>query len=254
MNETMSNKVLIAAGHEFARHMSSDTPIIDIAKMVTRLASQLDVTTAALRQAKAQFESQSLELKAAFAAEIEWEKAMMQAIGADGIADVVSAIERLKAAQVPDKCPAEIRDLIASHCDALFMDNDAQDIWNACRAAMLSNEPVSEPYKLRENIRREHAAWSQSTFGNVGPVGPLKHLSKEAIEAAEAPDDLSEWADMQFLLWDAQRRAGISDEEITVAVVEKLKVNMARQWPTPKNGEPRFHIKAEKLLHDGIKS
>lgn len=97
MNEIMNNKELVAAGHEFARHMSSDTPIIDIAKMVTRLASQLDVTTAALRQANAQLESQSLELKAAVAAEIDWEKSMMQAVGADGIADVVSAIEKLKA-------------------------------------------------------------------------------------------------------------------------------------------------------------
>lgn len=96
MNETMNNKELVAAGHEFARHMGRDTPIIDIAKMVTRLAAQLDVTTAALRQANARFESQSLELKASVAAEIEWEKAMMQSIGADGIADVVSAIEKLK--------------------------------------------------------------------------------------------------------------------------------------------------------------
>ncbi|WP_414162860.1 hypothetical protein ACMGGS_12080 [Superficieibacter sp. BNK-5] len=92
----MNNKELVAAGHEFARHMSSDTPIIDIAKMVTRLASQLDVTTAALRHAYAQFDSQSLELKAAVAAEIDWEKSMMQAVGADGIADVVSAIENMK--------------------------------------------------------------------------------------------------------------------------------------------------------------
>ncbi|GEM_PF-1465055 len=37
---------------------------------------------------------------------------------------------------VPEKCPAEIRDLIASHSDALFNDDDAQEIWNACRAAM----------------------------------------------------------------------------------------------------------------------
>ncbi|WET99424.1 dATP/dGTP pyrophosphohydrolase domain-containing protein, partial [Klebsiella pneumoniae] len=27
-----------------------------------------------------------------------------------------------------------------------------------------------------------------------------------------------EWADMQFLLWDAQRRAGITDEQITQAM------------------------------------
>lgn len=90
---------------------------------------------------------------------------------------------------------------------------------------------------------REHAEWSQATFGNVGPIGPLKHLSKEALEAAAEPEDLSEWADMQFLLWDAQRRAGISDEQITQAMIEKLAINKARQWPEPKDGEPRLHIK-----------
>ena len=95
----------------------------------------------------------------------------------------------------------------------------------------------------RELVRREHAAWSQATFGDVGPVGPLKHLSKEALEAAAEPGDLSEWADMQFLLWDAQRRAGISDEQITLAMVNKLAINKARDWPEPKDGEPRQHIK-----------
>ena len=43
----------------------------------------------------------------------------------------------------------------------------------------------------RELIRHEHAKWSDSTFGCVGPIGPLKHLSKEALEAAAEPDDLS---------------------------------------------------------------
>ncbi len=95
----------------------------------------------------------------------------------------------------------------------------------------------------REQIRHEHAKWSDSTFGCVGPIGPLKHLSKEALEAAAEPEDLSEWADMQFLLWDAQRRAGISDAEITAAMEDKLKINMERQWPEPKDGEPRLHIK-----------
>lgn len=95
----------------------------------------------------------------------------------------------------------------------------------------------------REQIRHEHAKWSDSTFGCVGPIGPLKHLSKEALEAAAEPDDLSEWADMQFLFWDAQRRAGISDAEITAAMEDKLKINMERQWPEPKDGEPRLHIK-----------
>ncbi len=97
----------------------------------------------------------------------------------------------------------------------------------------------------REQVRQEHAEWSQENFGNVGPIGPLKHLSKEALEAAAEPDDLSEWADMQFLLWDAQRRAGITDEQITQAMIEKLAVNKLREWPAPKDGEPRLHIKEQ---------
>lgn len=113
------------------------------------------------------------------------------------------------------------------------------------RAAMHHSnaEPVSNRDELRVKVRAEHAEWSQATFGDVGPVGPLKHLSKEALEAAAEPGDLSEWADMQFLLWDAQRRAGITDEQITQAMIDKLEVNKARQWPEPKDGEPRLHIK-----------
>ncbi|MGT6732441.1 dATP/dGTP pyrophosphohydrolase domain-containing protein [Escherichia coli] len=115
------------------------------------------------------------------------------------------------------------------------LDEDQSNMLTAFKIALASLE--------RERVRHEHAKWSDSTFGCVGPIGPLKHLSKEALEAAAEPDDLSEWADMQFLLWDAQRRAGISDAEITAAMEDKLKINMKRQWPEPKDGEPRLHIK-----------
>ncbi|EBZ4061889.1 TPA: DUF550 domain-containing protein [Salmonella enterica] len=105
----------------------------------------------------------------------------------------------------------------------------------------------------QEQVRHEHAEWSDATFGNVGPVGPLKHLSKEALEAAADPSDPLEWADMQFLLWDAQRRMGISDEFITRAMIEKLAINKTRQWPEPKDGEPRLHIKEQSapVIPDG---
>ncbi|HAK1939220.1 TPA: DUF550 domain-containing protein [Salmonella enterica] len=119
-----------------------------------------------------------------------------------------------------------------------------RDFWNkkwTIRPYFYTAQPAPE----RERIRREHAEWSDKTFGDVGPVGPLKHLSKEALETAAEPDDLSEWADMQFLLWDAQRRAGISDGEITAAMVKKLAINKTRQWPEPKDGEPRLHIKEQ---------
>ncbi|POT69798.1 DUF550 domain-containing protein [Klebsiella michiganensis] len=111
----------------------------------------------------------------------------------------------------------------------------------------------------RIQVRREHAEWSHATFGNVGPAGPLKHLSIEALEAAAEPNDHSEWADMQFLLWDAQRRAGITDEQITQAMIDKLAVNKQREWPEPKDGEPRLHIKSQPapvitFYRDGIEA
>lgn len=126
----------------------------------------------------------------------------------------------------------------------MFIDGDISAS-DAEKLAAVIREWDDAPAPERDQVRRDHAAWSQATFGNVGPVGPLKHLSKEAQEAAAEPGDLSEWADMQFLLWDAQRRAGISDEQINQAMVEKLAVNKQREWPEPKDGEPRLHIKEQ---------
>ncbi|EAA8951878.1 DUF550 domain-containing protein [Salmonella enterica] len=119
------------------------------------------------------------------------------------------------------------------------------DIHAVTMALIQAGFRTAPPASEREQIRREHAEWSDKTFGNIGPVGPLKHLSKEALEAAAIPSDPLEWADMQFLLWDAQRRAGITDEQITQAMIEKLAINKARQWPEPKDGEPRLHIKEQ---------
>ncbi|MDD9222276.1 hypothetical protein [Enterobacter kobei] len=42
----MNNKELVNAGHELAKAISNDTPLIEIAKMVSNLATQLDVQTA----------------------------------------------------------------------------------------------------------------------------------------------------------------------------------------------------------------
>lgn len=101
-------------------------------------------------------------------------------------------------------------------------------------------ESVRDPFRF---VRQAHAEWSDRQFGNVGPVGPLKHLAKEANEAAEAPDDISEFADIIMLVWDATRRAGITDEQLAVAVAEKLERNKRRQWGAVKDGEPCYHLK-----------
>lgn len=125
--------------------------------------------------------------------------------------------------------------------DGWYQISEGDKVPDNRRIPLYTAPPVPE----RERIRREHAEWSDKTFGDIGPIGPLKHLSKEALEAAADPSDPLEWADMQFLLWDAQRRMGISDEFITRAMIEKLAVNKKREWPEPKDGEPRLHIKEQ---------
>lgn len=65
----------------------------------------------------------------------------------DGVIEVYAAPPAPMS--VPEECPAEIRELMSSHSDDLFNDEDAQEIWNACRAAMLQGaEPVTTANKL----------------------------------------------------------------------------------------------------------
>ncbi|EQA5722284.1 hypothetical protein ACX4ER_003909 [Cronobacter dublinensis] len=56
----MNNDELIAAGHELAKCLDNE-PLLDIAKMIVRLADKLDVTTAALREKTKQCEQLAAE-------------------------------------------------------------------------------------------------------------------------------------------------------------------------------------------------
>ena len=43
MLSNKSNKELVAAGHQFAKNLGADTPLLEMAKMVSELSSRLDV-------------------------------------------------------------------------------------------------------------------------------------------------------------------------------------------------------------------
>lgn len=49
-----TNKELVAAGHELAKTLSADTPLIEIAKFVSELATRLDVQVVLAQQLAAQ--------------------------------------------------------------------------------------------------------------------------------------------------------------------------------------------------------
>ncbi|MER1433104.1 hypothetical protein [Enterobacter hormaechei] len=62
MSDSLNNKELVAVGHQFAKALSSDTALMDIAKMLTRLAERLDCTTAALREMTKQRDALGAEI------------------------------------------------------------------------------------------------------------------------------------------------------------------------------------------------
>ncbi len=80
----------------------------------------------------------------------------------------------------------ELRDLrTVGFCEMFTVEPVSKDADMYRVIPLYTDSPVPE----RERIRREHAEWSDKTFGDVGPIGPLKHLSKEALEAAADPSD-----------------------------------------------------------------
>ncbi|HCC77875.1 hypothetical protein [Atlantibacter hermannii] len=82
----MTHEQLIRATYVVAKFKDPET-----AKLLNELAGRLDCALVAARTA-------CLERDAAVRAEIEWETAMRQAAGEDGVDDVVVAIEKLRAA------------------------------------------------------------------------------------------------------------------------------------------------------------
>lgn len=158
----------------------------------------------------------------------------------DVVAGLIREVQQYRKAAIDNKPVA-----YTSNTELTFKDGFGE-IWCSplLYGADIALYLCASPSPGRDKIRQEHAEWSQVTFGNVGPIGPLKHLRREVKEVIAKPHDLSEWADMQFLMWDAQRRAGFSDEQITRAMVEKLAVNKSREWPEPKDGEARLHIQS----------
>ncbi|ELY3804677.1 hypothetical protein SMX72_003259 [Cronobacter sakazakii] len=88
----MNNDELIAAGHELAKCLDSNTPLLDIGKLLSKMATQLDVTTAALREKTKQCAAEHNDVLA-------WEKTMFKVCGEDGTKSVAEKFASLEASR-----------------------------------------------------------------------------------------------------------------------------------------------------------
>ena len=100
----------------------------------------------------------------------------------DGVIEVYAAPPAPMA--VPEECPAEIRELMSSHSDDLFNDEDAQEIWNACRAAMLQGADgnIGKPLTIKLPDISSKAFWSGTGKNETFHPETYCRWVKEAIE------------------------------------------------------------------------
>ncbi|WP_249421789.1 hypothetical protein [Enterobacter sp. RHBSTW-00901] len=90
MSDSLNNKELVLVGRDFAKALSSDTPIIDIAKVLSRLADRLDVTAAALREKAKQRDA------------LATENAGLKAKGREVLTEACSIYEKFNATVNPE--------------------------------------------------------------------------------------------------------------------------------------------------------
>jgi hypothetical protein len=85
---------------------------------------------------------------------------------------------------------------------------------------------------ITAHLLRIQQGWSIDTFG-PGPrtKGVVDHIRKELLEIEAEPEDIEEWVDVMILAADGAYRAGASPQGVIDTYIDKLRRNMARQWP-----------------------
>lgn len=81
-----------------------------------------------------------------------------------------------------------------------------------------------------DSVTREVNEWQAVTFPRATPASVVEHLRREVLELVEDPTDLSEIADVYFLLVGLTYELGVDLKQI---VADKLAVNLKRQWGEP---------------------
>ena len=153
----MTHEQLIRATYVVAKYENPKT-----AQLLTELAGRLDCALVAARTA-------CLERDSAVRAEVEWETAMRQAVGEDGVDDVVLAIEKLKAGL----------DVQSARSDAL-----------AAELARYSMPAGEADQRMAESRAVRQALGFGQDADDVAPVDLVERINAlaAALKASEAND------------------------------------------------------------------
>ncbi|ELY6345168.1 hypothetical protein SNQ56_002094 [Cronobacter muytjensii] len=188
----MKNDELIAAGHELAKCLDSE-PLLDIAKLLSKMATQLDVTTEALREKTKQCEQ------------------VAQAVGwVDGgnftIAEAVAGyVSGLKAAtQRSEELAAEnaaLKDLAKGWANAtddrLFEEHGEifHDSIDDCEAQLKTICPATDEFlrEVRAQGVEAFAAHCQKRRSEMMKTEPNEPAINQSIAATRRAGELAAW-------------------------------------------------------------
>lgn len=91
---------------------------------------------------------------------------------------------------------------------------------------------MTTPFAISASHLIRQREFSRETFGpGARLAGVLDHLRKELIEVEADPQDMSEWADLVILAFDAALRQGHDPQALLDAIEAKQSKNEARTWP-----------------------
>lgn len=100
-----------------------------------------------------------------------------------------------------------------------------------------------------QGARRRNAgslAFRPAEWRHRVQAGVVDHITKELREILDAPDDLSEWADVIILALDGAQRTGADPQAIIDAIVAKQAKNEARDWPDWRTQDPTKAIEHQR--------
>lgn len=97
-------------------------------------------------------------------------------------------------------------------------------------------------------------SWQLETFGYVPALPKIFHLEQEVIElqhdlATNAEGKRLEFADCFILLFGAAAADGMSFEDISKAINEKMEINRKRKWKKADENGVTNHVEEREVIN-----